>query len=85
MFKRVQVCLCDLCQQPIDTTITRVLMTELNQNELPVANSEYDGRPVDICHHCMRSIREYVQLNLIPGQEYDPNYQDTNYDNNMNY
>ena len=72
MFKRVQVCLCDLCQKPIETTITRVLLTELNQNELPVANGSYDGRPIDVCRSCMRKIKLFVQDQLIPNQEYDP-------------
>lgn len=71
MYKNVKVCLCDICGKPTKQNILRVLLTELNQNEMPAANTQFDGTPVDICQNCMSKLKQYVETTLV-SNEYDP-------------
>lgn len=73
MFKTIEVCVCDICKQPIPQNLIRVLLSEMTQSEISVPNSRYDARPIDVCPTCMSHIESFISQNLSPDaiQVYD--------------
>lgn len=71
MFKNIRVCFCDICKKPMQNRMIRILLTELNENEMPKASSEYDGTPIDVCDHCMKKLKEFVYNDLAQADPVD--------------
>lgn len=66
MFKTIRICVCDFCKQQLTEPITRIVFTQINENESPIANSQYDGMgPIDVCPNCIAELQNYVRNDLM--------------------